>query len=335
MPGTDPAELFSSLPLPEHNAGDLLLLSGTPFPDSHNYWIAKDSDGSPVVLLTLTEPATRRHAPPIVLEHLTVQHDVNCCVHNPGGGVDDARFTVIRCVSGDTALNNYFLRISTQLIATFGRDPRAADVSLGISRLVALFRALSGPARTLLHGIWAELFLIARASSPTTLLQCWHVDPTDTYDFNAGDQRVEVKSSQTTIRSHHFSLEQLSAPPKARVVVASVFVQSSGGGVSIPDLVDAIRVFAVRAPQLQLRVEEIVASSLGESYRSSSQCRFDLEVATRSLKFYDAESIPSVNPLVPPQVSRVQFVSDLAGCCELSRMEVQSAGGLLAAIVPR
>ena len=69
----------------------------------------------------------------------------------------------------------------------------------------------------------------------------WHRDPVEHFDSRAGPQRIEVKSSTSRKREHFFSLEQLTPAGGSRIVVASVFVERVGGGVSLRKIFDDTR----------------------------------------------------------------------------------------------
>jgi hypothetical protein len=335
LPASDDLwQLFAAAPVPTQDASDALMLCGVPLPHVENGWVAKDATGAAAMLIRIAEPPSRPRPPAISLQHLTVRHDVDCRVYHPDGSVDNGCYSVIRCVSADLALNRYFVRVCSNLLALFEPTPSADDLSAGISRLAELFRLLGERGNTSVQGLWAELFLIARARAPVALLSAWHAEFTDVYDFNSGSCRIEVKSCQGASRSHHFSLDQLSPPAGCRAIVASIFVQRTGGGQSVGDLADAIRSRIGRAPQLSLRLDEVIASSLGDALQATSDFRYDVEVASRSLRFYDARDVPSVNRELPPQVTDVHFVSHLAGCREIEFPELRLLGELATAIVP-
>src|SRR6202023_2640905 len=86
-----------------------------------------------------------------------------------------------------------------------------------------------------------ELFLIRTSTDPRVVAAAWHKGAEEHFDFAAGPQRIEVKSSSNRRREHHFSLAQLSSAGSSRVIVASIFVERAGGGVSLGRLFDETR----------------------------------------------------------------------------------------------
>lgn len=82
------------------------------------------------------------------------------------------------------------------------------------------------------------------------------------------------------------------------------------GGVNIQELVEMLRTLA-KNPVHALKVEMLVAEALGEALADSSDMRFDLQRARASLRFFAAETIPSVSADLPPGVCNVHFEARL------------------------
>ncbi len=309
-PLLDLVDVFRELTAPPIDASVLRFVA-LPIPDFEQHHIGKDAHGAPA-LLVATETSPEHGWPaPIVLEHLTVQHDIECRVSRPGGSTEDARFTVLRCAGDDTTLHAYFLQVAAAVVASLGRSPSPTDVSIAIEALVELFRAMTLPPRKSLQGLWAELFLMARARRPVSLVRAWHVLPGDRYDFNAGPPRIEVKSASGRIRQHYFSLSQLLPVSGTEVLIASVLVERAGAGPSVIDLVGEIRAQLGATPDLLVHLDRVVGLTLGETLRYAAEEHFDRELAERSLAFFNPEAIPKVSPLVPPEVTEVRFRVDL------------------------
>ncbi len=85
-----------------------------------------------------------------------------------------------------------------------------------------------------------QLFVLRYGRDPTSLLRAWHADAEEAFDFADRADRLEVKASGP-FRIHTFALRQLRPASDARVIVASVLVEKSGGGITIAELVAGIR----------------------------------------------------------------------------------------------
>jgi hypothetical protein len=216
-------------------------------------------------------------------------------------------------------------------VVLLGSEPSQRDITRAINKFVNLFRAMAEPARKSTQGFWAELFLIAQAVDPVTLLRAWHATPYDIYDFNAGKQRIEVKSTCSQVRQHRFSLEQLRPPEGTRVLVASLFVERAGGGVSLSNLLTDIRERIEGSTEHLIHLDQVVASTLGDNWRQGLTTRFDRELAQESLQFYDAAVIPRIDTELPPGISDVRFTSNLTGIDSVSRKQMKTSGDLFQA----
>ena len=136
---------------------------------------------------------------------------------------------------------------------------------------------------------------------PAVMISAWHQTPEDRYDFSASNQRIEVKSAAGRIRQHHFGLQQLHPPRGTNLLVASTFVESAGGGVSIAELADQVRSQIAGDPGLILLLDRIVGLTLGDNWRQASQFRFDKELAEQSLRCVKLKRVAFHGTvLVPP-----------------------------------
>jgi hypothetical protein len=206
-------------------------------------------------------------------------------------------------------MQEYFLRVLLPIAAALPASPHRRDVDKAVATLVELFRYSVGAPKQTIAGLWAELFVIAFAVDPTLLIRAWHATPQDDFDFAEGDHRLEVKSSAGR-RVHQFSLTQLRPPAALNIAIASVLTHSSQGGASIVDLVNAIR-SRVSIPDLLIRVDTVVADTLGTEHRAIATTRFDLAWARQSLRFFGASLVPAVSTPIPPEVSGVHFKVDM------------------------
>ena len=325
---SDLISLFDSLAIPSTQDTEIARFTAQPIQSFERYRIAKDADSAPTLLISVSSQAGNSRPNPIAIEHLIVQHDVDCRISRPDGKLEEGRFTLIRCRGEERILHIYFLRVAGALIMALGTKPSQQDVASAINKLVELFRVMSEPSRKSVQGLWAELLLIVRSQDPAVLVSAWHSHPNDLYDFSKDNQRIEVKSVIGRLRRHHFSLEQLSPLQNTKVLVASVLVERAGGGVSITDLIDQIRSKIATKPDLLFHLDYIVGLILGDGWRSAIEDRFDWELAINSIAFFEADAIPSIRANVPPEVSNISFVSDLSQIARADTNAYRARGGL-------
>lgn len=300
---------------------------------SSRYRVGCDSQGNPVILIETTDTVGSESLPDFVGRHLRIGHGVGCSVSEGGVEVGRGRFSMMACIDADYRLRSRFFDAAETVIRSLGETPTAQELRQVSAGLIELFKLASQPPRGTIQGLWAELWVIAEAREPEVLLHAWHVETTDAYDFNNGSQRIEVKSTSQRTRRHHFAHRQLHPPEGSQAVVASVFVESSGGGTTISALVERIR---RRVPNIQARsrLDYVVASTLGTDWRTGAEAAFDSELASESLLYYMVESIPSLPSDVPTGVSDLRYISDLSVAQALSDEEMLASGELLAATAP-
>ncbi len=320
------AALFSSLKAIPSPEGSHILAS--PVPGFENHRIARDVQGSPLILIAVPRGRARTRPVPIKLEHLSIQHDMECRISGIDGVIEEGQFTVIACLGDDPVLHTYFLRVLESVVMLLGPTPTRSDITRAVFSLVELFRAMTAAPHKSVQGLWAELFLMARASDVAVMAQAWHTTPEDRYDFNFADQRIEVKSAGNRVRQHQFSLEQLQSPPGVSVLVASIFVERAGSGTSLAEILDKVRVRIGNDLEQLMTLDRIVGMTLGNTWRQAMDERFDYELARHSLAFYETSAIPAVSAKMPAEVSNVRFNSDLSAVNPADIALHRSAGGL-------
>ncbi len=328
----DLVQLFDTLAVPPANVG-LGRFCAQPVAGYSACAIGKDTSGNPV-LLVQADNALPGTAAPLVLEHLCVIHLVNCRVQTGDQGEQQRTLSVIRCTDTDRAIHEYFLRCLHPIVASLGQSPSRDQISAAVQKLVDLFRRMADPPQKAVAGLWAELFLIARSSDPACLLGAWHAIPEEKFDFAHGIHRLDVKAASGGLRWHHFSLEQLRPIAQVRVLIASLLAERTQGGTSLNDLVDSIRA-RVTNPDLLIRLDSLVAQTLGQDWRAMQATRFDLQHGIQSFRFIDAAVIPSVASPAPPEVSAVHFRVDLTQHPMPYPDGLIQASGLFRAAVPR
>jgi hypothetical protein len=324
--------LFNAV-APPTAVGEGTRYAAHPVPGLAAYRVGKDEQGSPAILVSVSPLSTPRRAVPVRLMHFTAQHDVTCTIQLQDGSIERDRLTIISCVGDDPILHAYFLRVLGAVISALGPNPSREDLDEAVAKLATLFHTLARPPRRTAQGLWAELLSIALASDPVMLAAAWHTEPHELYDFNAGAQRIEVKSSAGHVRRHHFRLEQLRPPKGTQVLVASLLVEPSAGGVTIPDLVDEIRTSLSTRIDLVERVDQILAWLMGSEWRDTLDIRFDRELAEQSLAFYDPSAIPQIAGDIPQGVSDITFVADLSSSTRVPADVSRALGGIFAAAI--
>lgn len=326
----DLQDLFDSLIAPTASGSDTRF-SVVRVDTDVRHLIGKDQGGLPAILIDSShDPNATAALLRVELQNLSVQPDIQCDVLFPDATHATGEYTLIRC-SGDDELQRLFLRLVTALLGQSRTGTDRAGLAQLIYKLVDLFRALHHPPRKSVQGLWAELFLIARASDPVALLEAWHADPAELYDFSSGAQKIEVKSSSHRSRVHSFALNQLYPPAGTVGVIVSLITERAGGGVSIDDLVREISAACTNRPELQLKLQTIVTDTLGSDWRLAAVTRFDTAQAAASCRMYRHDQVPRIDiNHVPESVANVRFDASLRDVASLDEAGVIALAGLAA-----
>ena len=331
MPDVSLAELLASVEPLAHGAdeGSFRVRS---IPGYERHYVGRNSTGHPSLLLG---SATGAFHAPVRLAMIDARFGNRHHIHSVVGDEREELLSVITCTSHDAQAQAYFLHVCGTILRIVGPNPVLHDIVQVIQRLIELFRRLSRPASRSLNGLLGELFLIAASRDVCAAVAAWRSTDIDRFDFSTGNVRLDVKASAERLRVHHLSAEQCQPPEGTVGLLASLFIESSGGGQSLRELVAAIEAALGDNDDMILKVQETIAETLGESLPTSMGARFDDRLALTSLRFYDLAMVPAIRDGVPPEVSGVHFRSDLTRTKTVSEADVRAMSETASGFFPR
>lgn len=325
------ADIFPSLDIP---IGNESVLTAMLIPNAETSRIAKDSNGQPVLLFALAPPAYGLRLRNYRLKYLEMTHNVKCTITESGGSATHT-FTLVRFTSRSERMQEYFLEYANSLVQIIESNPTLELFSESIEILVRIFGALSEPRTKSVQGLWAELYVINNSQDPAILLSFWHARPEQKFDFDAGLEKLEIKSSSNLERAHYFSSDQLNPSAREKILIASVFVQqaSDDDGYSIQQMIDSISAKLHGNFELISKLSYIVAKTLGSSLEDSIDVKLSYTTAKQSLLFYSSVDIAKIQDTqIPKDVSEVRFRSSLKYAKPTDLSLMTSKGRLWAAI---
>lgn len=307
MPETSLATLLASV---EPLSGDTTegAFRVIAIPGYARHYVGRNTAGQPCFLLGSDRGAFQA---PVRLALLEARFGNLHRIHPVDGNERDELLSVITCTSQDGQAQAYFLHVCETILRIVGVHPTLDAIVQSVQRLIEIFRRLSRPPSRSLNGLVGELFLIAASRDPRACVKAWRSTDIDRFDFSTGSVRLDVKASAERLRIHHLSAEQCQPPEGTVGLLASLFIEGSGGGQSLRELVEAVEAELSGDDDLILKVQETVAETLGESLSSAMGVRFDDRLARASLRFYDLATVPAIRDGVPAEVSGVHFRSDL------------------------
>jgi hypothetical protein len=198
-----------------------------------------------------------------------------------------------------------------------------------MQQLLRLFESTVPPRGSVL-GVWGELLVAASSSQPGAMVDAWHAQIDDRFDFASEGSRLEVKTTTRPARIHHFGLGQLLPVPGASRYVVSIMTAESQPGTCVADLVGDLQQQLAGSPVRQLKVLEQVAATLGPDWPVTASRTFDMDAGLASLAVFDADEVPRVEP-GPPAVTDVALTVDLTGVDVIDVAELRDLGTLVRA----
>ncbi len=322
--------LFRDVVVPPEEGNSVRYYVG-PVDNYETHFFGRTSAGYACLLLSTTLDYFRS---PMRLSSIEVSYAVPCNITLGDGTKRVKTLTVIVCTDTDRAMQRYFVHVCQTLLGIVGKSPSLRSVVEAVTYLVDLFQKLTRPPRKSAMGLFAELFVISVANDPNAAVAAWRSDADDRFDFSVGDVRLEVKASGNRERAHNFSLEQCTPPSGTCGLLSSLFVESSGGGMSLLDLIQQIETQIRGNTDLIFKLQETVTEGLGDHASTALAMRFDAEVAKSSLKVYPLEIVPKVPEPLPSSVSQVRFRSDLSNVPTADVSSLRTNNEIVAAILP-
>ncbi len=297
--------------------GDEKIFSVIPIPNT-NHKLGVSIEGYPKFFVCTNDKSSSTSNK--ILEILSVEYNLPCTFVDDENNKNAIYYTTITLLSSDTVLQEDFIDIVIMILSRLNPIPSKKEISIEVENIISIFSAMKCQPRKKVQGLWAELLIIERSSNPDILINAWHENPTAKYDFTMGRDKIEVKSTSSENRVHHFSLDQLCPTEHSRLVIASVIVRESAkgnGGMSVINLYERI-CSKVENIDLRLRTMKIIAETMGTNMHSLNDLYFDYVCACDSLKFYNSKKIPGVKKNdIQKGVSKVGFNSDLSNLLDI------------------
>ena len=138
-------------------------------------------------------------------------------------------------MSGSTQAHPH---LNDKLAKSLGQSPSNKQIKYTVDKFIELFKAVKETPRNSIQGLWCELFLIEQSSFPEKLIAGWHSIPEEKFDFSFNKLRLEVKSSTSESRIHHFSSRQLNTINDTEIINKAYGELQNTGKVRFKDFVN-------------------------------------------------------------------------------------------------
>lgn len=296
-------------------------------PNFNNHLIGKDCKGNIILLLKCIEEESTINPVSSQGEYLNILYQKECKIKNKLEEKIDT-FTILQLKSDNKILINTFINICEHILQELGQYPNIDNTVVILQSIKKLFSNLINRSKKTELGLWGELFLIYISKDYEYLIDSWHKNKNDTFDFNDGSYKIEVKTTTLSERKHNFSLQQLSNNMSDNVVVCSIMTSEIDLGCSIIELVKKIseRISIKHKLKLDEKILEIGGNEI-----NTFKNKFDLSTAVNSFKFYNSTNIPNIKKeAISNDLSNIKFTASLENIDSINNITVRE--GLLSRI---
>ncbi len=305
----DLKKIYDKLPLPEKPSSNSF--SAKAIKGFENHRIAKNFNDNPSLLIFISDINQDFFVANQNLFNIKVAHNVKCEIETDKK-VSQNNFSVVSYIGQNDDVKDVFLKTCQVLIKSLGQSPSNKKIKQTVDKFIELFKAIKEPPKKSIQGIWSELFLIEQSNFPEKVILGWHSIPEEKFDFSFDNLRIEVKSSSTESRTHHFSSAQLNPINNLEIIIASILVDMNVAGFSVIDLMNKIKGNLDDFPKQKEKLHLLVYSTLGTDIERVDEIKFNYELAKASLRLYKSEDIPKIESTnIPEEVSNVRFTSNL------------------------
>ena len=287
-------------------------------PKYKSFYLGIDSDDNTVFMIKPNDQSQQVTSVSSKGKYLDVLFDMKCQIKTNGQNINDT-FTILTLKTGNEFFIKIFLSVCNDLIKMLGDYPDR----LVITNHIEVFRDLFGKAlkkATITEiGLWGELLVIETSSDMMFLIDCWHKLPKQTFDFNDGVSKLEVKTTTLNERIHSFSLNQLKKAKESSSLICSIMTSQIDLGKSVCDLFESIN--SKLTTEYRLKFQNKLMDVAGSDLENFTN-KFDYKSATLDMKMYEAKKIPSIDSSsIPSEISGVKFKVILE---DLKSYEVES-----------
>lgn len=285
-----------------HPSASDTCFSVRPLPRQRDGWIGCSPACGAAFLLRTAEGAPRQHA--VSLPSLRVRHGIRVLIDD-GSTRSEEVVSLLECLSNEAPTIELFVRCVGSIAAS-DAPLSASALATAVDRLLDLFRDFALASESELLGLWGELVLITHCPDPSRMVEQWRHSSTSRFDFGNDRERIDVKSTTSSLRHHELSFDQAVPPAGLTAAFVSIMTERVSSGTTIRDLWN--RALAL-APSQQGKIDATCVRSLGRDWQKAQEASFDLSRALTTLRVYPASAVPRFDRL-PIGVLRARFVSD-------------------------
>ena len=166
----------------------------------------------------------------------------------------------------------------------------------------------------LVTGLIGEIILMLHHPNAQTIFNSWHSHIDDKYDFSNSLVRLDVKSTISGMRNHHFSSSQLPGISPGKTYVASILISKVQTGTSFSSLIE---LFLQKIDQVNHEfIADMIFKTLHAPPNYFDEYQIDLIDTLNSVHIYSGNAIPT--PFGGESILSMNWEASLSGIENLS-----------------
>lgn len=167
----------------------------------------------------------------------------------------------------------------------------AADL---LTDFIDLFRPKNSLSDDEVVGLWGELVAMSCWSDLDLAVASWHDDPSGRYDFALSQDRLEVKTTLGSTRTHTFSSNQLPSVEGINLYVVSLLADTVHSATSVLDLWFELD-NKISDSKLRKKLRDQVMTVVRRDPDKVGEMTFDRDLSQMSIRYFRAEDVPTLH----------------------------------------
>jgi|TARA_B100001964_G_C14244920_1_gene606911 hypothetical protein len=271
------------------------------------HFLGIDGSNQVTILFNASKPKGKEEH----LNNLTLEHNIQCTIYLKNKKKKQ-KFSILKCTSKEEHLKEIFLKGMDGITGSLPNNISEEKIYELTSKLVKLFEKISKKRNYDLTGFWGELFTIKHLKLKELLIEAWHPNNNDIFDFLIRNQALEIKTTTSNDRKHHFSYEQLNSK-NLIIIVGSVMIRKSRAGISLLDLKKNI-MEEINKKELKEKLQEMYNVITGsKSQRELDNAKYSYDYAKENIMFFDSKNVPRIKETPMHGIKNIKFESNLNG----------------------
>jgi hypothetical protein len=275
---------------------------------SSSFYFGKDPSENIIFLIKPSDSFSSNHTISSKGKYLDISYELEC-EFLIDEDLQKGVFTMLTLKTQSKLMRSIFVRFCEDLIELIGEKPPSQQVLKVVNGMREMFLNFIRPSTKSEIGLWGELLIISIAKNKKYAIDSWHLNPRDTFDFNDGHNKLEVKTTIQNQRVHSFSLNQVIKILESNALICSVMTSKIELGKDIYDLTEIIS--KDLNLEYQKKFNEKILLSAGDKFEQYKN-RFDYHSACRNIAFYFADEIPIIDPkTLDPRIMNIKYSVNL------------------------